>query len=96
MADELSYSDKLCNFCEEAIPLSLESWWRVMQSSPFPGEACVGAKSHTSVMPASCDPVDGGFCFTEILLDPSNTHRVNPDSPSPAYRSGVGGQGSGG
>lgn len=51
MADELSYSDKLCNFCEEAIPLSAESWWRIVESSPFPGEACVGAKSHTSVVP---------------------------------------------
>lgn len=49
MADEFSYSDKLCNFCEEAVPLSAERWWRVIESSPFPGEA----KSHTSVVPDS-------------------------------------------
>ena len=53
MADGFRYSDKLCNFCEEAAPLSAERWWRVIESSPLPGEACVGAKSHTSVMPDS-------------------------------------------
>lgn len=75
MADELSYSDKLCNLCEEAnIPLSRESWWRVMQKvSPSPGKH-VGAKSHTSVVSGSVTlwtEVSQRFCW--VLL----THRVN-------------------